>query len=240
MPHSAPSRNSLQSLKGGKSRPSRTNRKSGKLEKAHLVFSKLAAMWPNAHCELLHNNPFQLVLAVLLSAQATDVSVNKALLPLFTKHPHFDAADLVKMGEKNFLEIIRSIGLAPTKAKNSVAMAAKLIADFVGEVPLKRPELETLPGVGRKTANVVLNVLCGEPTMAVDTHVARVSQRLGLVKPTNDRLQIEHELLAVVPAEHAVVAHHLLIFHGRYHCTARSPKCESCPLHLDCPRVGVE
>ena len=213
--------------------------KSKKEEKAQIIFAQLAMLWPHAHCELAHNTPFQLVLAVLLSAQATDVSVNKALAPLLARMPQFSAADLVHMGEKKFLGVIRSIGLAPTKAKNSVSMAAKLLSEFAGEVPLTREQLETLPGVGRKTANVVLNVLCGEPTMAVDTHVARVSQRLGLVKPTTDRVKIEHELLALVPSEHAVVAHHLLIFHGRYLCTARAPKCATCPLLPLCPQVGV-
>lgn len=143
------------------------------------------------------------------------------------------------MGEKKFLGFIKSIGLAPTKAKNSLAMAKQLIHLHEGEVPLDRKSLEDLPGVGRKTANVVLNVLAGLPTMAVDTHVARVSVRLGLVRPTENRLQIEDDLLKITPPEWGVQAHHLLIFHGRYHCTARAPKCSMCPIANECKKVGV-
>lgn len=177
---------------------------------------------------------------MVLSAQTTDKAVNKALTPLFQKHPLFAPADLVKLGEKRFLNVIKSIGLAPTKARNSVALARMLLDRFSGEVPMVREKLEELPGVGRKTANVVLNVVAGLPTMAVDTHVARVSIRLGLVKPTENRLQIENELLAIVPEKWAVQAHHLLIFHGRYHCTARKPLCEGCPVSGDCMKVGVQ
>jgi endonuclease-3 len=203
------------------------------------IFKKLHQLWPDAHCELVFNNPFQLLIAVVLSAQTTDKAVNKALSPLFEKYPQFSASDLVALGEKRFLNIIKSIGLAPTKAKNSIALARILLSRFDGEVPMSRELLEELPGVGRKTANVVLNVVGGLPTMAVDTHVARVSIRLGLVKPTENRLQIENELLAVVPKKWGVQAHHLLIFHGRYHCTARQPKCEDCPVYQSCKRVGV-
>lgn len=203
------------------------------------IFKKLHQLWPDAHCELVYNSPFQLLIAVVLSAQTTDKAVNKALAPLFQKKPQFSPADLVALGEKRFLGVIKSIGLAPTKAKNSVALARILLSRFDGEVPMSREHLEELPGVGRKTANVVLNVVGGLPTMAVDTHVARVSIRLGLVKPTENRLQIENELLAVVPKKWGVQAHHLLIFHGRYHCTARQPKCEGCPVFKSCKKVGV-
>ena len=203
------------------------------------IFKKLHQLWPDAHCELVFNTPFQLLIAVVLSAQTTDKAVNKALAPLFQKKPQFSPADLVTLGEKRFLNVIKSIGLAPTKAKNSVALARILISRFDGEVPMSREHLEELPGVGRKTANVVLNVVGGLPTMAVDTNVARVSIRLGLVKPTENRLQIENELLAVVPKKWGVQAHHLLIFHGRYHCTARQPKCEGCPVFQSCMKVGV-
>jgi endonuclease-3 len=147
---------------------------------------------------------------------------------------------MLALGEAGFLKVIRSIGLAPTKAKNSVAIARQLIALHDGRVPLERAALEALPGVGRKTANVVLNVLAGLPTMAVDTHVARVSVRMGLVTATLNRVIIEEQLLACVPSRFAVIAHNLLIFHGRYHCTARSPNCDSCPVRQICRRVGID
>lgn len=186
-----------------------------------------------------HNNGFQLLIAVVLSAQTTDIAVNKALAPLLRLNPEFSAPDLIEMGEKKFLNVIKSIGLAPTKAKNSVALARQLVSLHGGQVPLDRASLEALPGVGRKTANVVLNVLAGLPTMAVDTHVARVSVRLGLVAKTDNRLRIEEELVAKVPPAWGVIAHHLLIFHGRYHCTARAPKCTDCPVFALCKRVGI-
>ncbi|MBM3381103.1 MAG: endonuclease III [Betaproteobacteria bacterium] len=203
------------------------------------IFKKLHELWPNAHCELEHNNPFQLLLAVVLSAQTTDKAVNKALAPLFARKSDFSPSDLVAMGEKKFLSVIKSIGLAPTKAKNSVALARQLLQLHAGQVPLDRKSLEDLPGVGRKTANVVLNVVAGLPTMAVDTHVARVSVRLGLARRTENRVQIEEDLLKVVPQEWGVQAHNLLIFHGRYHCTARAPKCTACPVAHECRKVGV-
>jgi endonuclease-3 len=203
------------------------------------VFRILAELWPDAHCELDHHNDFQLLIAVVLSAQTTDKAVNKALAPLLAANPAFSAHDLVELGESGFLKVIKSIGLAPTKAKNSVALAHQLIRLHGGKVPLERGALEALPGVGRKTANVVLNVLAGLPTMAVDTHVARVSVRMGLVKATENRLQIENELLKSVPSEWGQQAHHLLIFHGRYFCTARSPKCEECKLISVCRRIGL-
>jgi len=198
------------------------------------IFKTLHKMWPNAQCELEHHTPFQLLIAVVLSAQATDVSVNKALKPIFIQNKNFSAQDLITMGEQNFLAAIRSIGLAPTKAKNCFKIAQILQEKYSGKVPLNREELEALPGVGRKTANVVLNVLCKLPTMAVDTHVERVAKRLGLVAETANRLQVEEELLKIVPNEYAVQAHHLFIFHGRYHCVARKPKCLQCPLSQVC------
>ena len=203
------------------------------------IFSELHKLWPDAHCELEHKTPFQLLLAVVLSAQTTDKAVNKALSPLLEKQPGFAPSDLVSLGEKKFLNVIKSIGLAPTKARNSVALARQLLSLHGGDVPMDRKSLEDLPGVGRKTANVVLNVIGGLPTMAVDTHVARVSVRLGLARPTENRLQIENDLLQIVPAEWGVQAHNLLIFHGRYHCTARVPKCEICPVKRQCRKIGV-
>lgn len=204
------------------------------------VFTTLEQLWPDAHCELTHNNDFQLLIAVVLSAQTTDKAVNKALEPLLKAKPTFSAPELIEMGERKFLGVIKSIGLAPTKAKNCVSLARQLVSLHGGRVPLDRASLEALPGVGRKTANVVLNVLAGLPTMAVDTHVARVSVRLGLVAKTDNRLRIEEELVAKVPPAWGVTAHHLLIFHGRYHCTARSPKCSNCPVLGLCKRVGID
>ncbi|BBH51801.1 endonuclease III [Fluviispira sanaruensis] len=203
------------------------------------VFKILFQTWPQAQCELLHNNHFQLLIAVVLSAQATDKSVNKALEPLLQQSPFFSAADLIEMGEESFLKVIKSIGLAPTKARNCFKLAKILQEKYLGDVPLEREKLEELPGVGRKTANVILNVLCNLPTMAVDTHVERLSQRIGLVLQTKDRLKIEEELLKRVPQKYAVKAHHILIFHGRYHCVARKPKCELCPIEHLCLKVGV-
>jgi endonuclease III len=208
-------------------------------KKAETLFDRLAALWPQAHCELEHHTPFQLLIAVVLSAQTTDKAVNKALFPLFHKHPAFGPKDLVMLGEAGFLEVIKSIGLAPTKAKNCVRLSQDLLVKHQGNVPSTRAELEALPGVGRKTANAVLNVLFGHATMAVDTHVARLAVRMGLCEPTVDRLRIEEVLLSKVPARHAAIAHHQLIFHGRYHCAARSPGCVTCALSDLCPKVGV-
>lgn len=198
------------------------------------IFEILSQTWPNAQCELEHNNHFQLLIAVVLSAQATDKSVNKALQPLFLHNKNFSACDLVEMGEQNFLTVIRSIGLAPTKAKNCFQIAKILQEKYQGKTPLEREALESLPGVGRKTASVVLNVLCNLPTMAVDTHVERVSKRIGLVPLSANRLQIEEALLKIIPSQFIIQAHHLLIFHGRYLCTARAPKCNVCPIEKFC------
>lgn len=187
----------------------------------------------------MHHNPFQLLVAVVLSAQATDVSVNKSFGAFCDQWPSFGPGDLVELGEARFLQVIRTIGLAPTKARNCVRLAEALIERHGGSVPDQRPDLEALPGVGRKTANVVLNVLYGLPTMAVDTHVARLAVRIGLVPETLDRVQIEEALLRVVPKDLARNAHHTLIFHGRYHCTARKADCSRCPLEGVCLKVGV-
>jgi endonuclease-3 len=210
-----------------------TNARLSKRESAR-VFDLLSKAWPDAHCELNFASPFQLVLAVLLSAQTTDKSVNKALAPLYEKYPHFDAPDLVKMGEKKFLKWIKTIGLANAKAKNAVGMAKRICDVFGGNVPRSQEDLESLPGVGRKTANVVRNVLYGEPTMPVDTHVGRVAQRIGLAEATTNLKRIEEQILELVPQKHAVQAHHYLIFLGRYVCTARVPHCENCALEKTC------
>ena len=151
----------------------------------------------------------------------------------------FSPQDLVEMGTEKFFNVIKTIGLARTKSKNAYRTSEILLEKFHGKVPLTREELESLPGVGRKTANVVLNNLANFPVIAVDTHVARVSQRLGLVKQTTDRLKIEHKLVEIIPKKYIPIASHLLIFHGRYLCTARAPKCSDCPLNSLCPKIGV-
>jgi len=190
-------------------------------------FRRLAAANPEPQSELEYATPFQLLVAVVLSAQATDKGVNRATRPLFRAHP--TPAALAALGEEGIAEYIQTIGLYRTKAKNVAALSRLLLERHGGEVPNDRAALEALPGVGRKTANVVLNILFGEPTIAVDTHIFRVGNRTGLA-PGKDVLAVEKKLLKVVPAEFRLHAHHWLILHGRYVCKARTP---------DCPRCGV-
>jgi len=188
-------------------------------------FTRLRAADPAPKSELNWTNPYTLVVAVSLSAQATDVGVNKATEKLFK------IADtpqkMLKLGLGGLKDHIKTIGLYNNKAKNVIAMSQMLINEFGSEVPRDRAELEKLPGVGRKTANVVLNVCWGEPTMAVDTHIFRVSNRTGLA-PGKNVLVVEKKLLKAVPAEFMVYAHHWLILHGRYVCKARKPNCVVC------------
>jgi endonuclease III len=208
-------------------------------QRAHAIYEKLNLHWPNAHCELAHNTPFQLLLCVLLSAQTTDKAVNAAMEKIYAENPNFSPVDLVELGEKKFLGKIRTIGLAPTKSKNAVAMAKQLIERHDGAVPRTRNELEALPGVGRKTASVVLGELYGEPTFAVDTHVARLAVRMGFCSPNTARDRIEDKLLQAFKVSTLPKAHHLLIFHGRYLCSARTPQCFECPVEEFCKKVGV-
>ena len=194
-------------------------------------FTRLRAADPEPKSELNWSNPYTLVVAVSLSAQATDVGVNKATEKLFK------IADtpqkMLKLGLGGLKDHIKTIGLYNNKAKNVIAMSQMLINEFGGEVPRGRAELEKLPGVGRKTANVVLNVCWGEPTMAVDTHIFRVSNRTGLA-PGKNVLEVEKKLLKAVPAEFMVYAHHWLILHGRYVCKARKPDCAVCTVRDLC------
>jgi len=189
------------------------------------AFSRFRRANPEPKGELEHLNPFTLLVAVVLSAQATDAGVNRATRALFA------IADtpqkMLALGEDSLRELIKTIGLYRTKAKNVIALSAKLIADFGGEVPRTRAEIETLPGAGRKTANVVLNMAFGEHTMAVDTHVFRVGNRTGLA-PGKTPLEVELGLEKVIPAEFMLHAHHWLILHGRYTCLARKPRCGLC------------
>jgi endonuclease-3 len=202
------------------------------------VFSRLARGMPEPKTELNWTTPFELVAAVALSAQATDVGVNKATARLFVAAN--TPAAMLALGEAGVTPFIASIGLYRNKAKNLVAMSRILVEQHGGEVPLTRPELQALPGVGRKTASVVLNELEIEPAIAVDTHVFRVSHRLGLANAkTPDK--VEDQLHRVVPTEWLAKAHHWLILHGRYVCTARKPNCAGCVLNDICPsRAGLE
>lgn len=194
-------------------------------------FVTLAAANPEPQSELVYTSVFELLIAVLLSAQATDASVNRATRALFARAP--SPAAMLALGEDAVREHIRSIGLFRTKAANAVATCRLLIERHGGQVPRERAALEALPGVGRKTANVVLNVAFGEPTLAVDTHVFRVANRTGLASGRTP-LAVEQGLLARVPPAYLRHAHHWLILHGRYVCTARSPRCGACAVRVDC------
>src|SRR5882757_6694223 len=195
------------------------------------AFSRFRNANPEPKGELEHLNPFTLLVAVVLSAQATDAGVNKATRALF------EVADtpqkMLALGEEKVRDYIRTIGLYRNKARNVIALSEKLIAEFGGEVPRTRAEIESLPGAGRKTANVVLNMAFGEHTMAVDTHVFRVGNRTGLA-PGETPLEVELGLEKVIPSEFMLHAHHWLILHGRYTCLARSPRCEVCLINDLC------
>lgn len=194
-------------------------------QKATDLYAALSRLDPEPQTELHFTSPFTLVVAVALSAQATDIGVNKATKDLFK------VADtpekMVALGEKKLGEYIKTIGLWRNKAKNVIALSKKLIEEFGSEVPREREALESLPGVGRKTANVVLNVAFGEPTIAVDTHIFRVSNRTGLA-PGKTTLAVEKGLEKITPDEFRLHAHHWLILHGRYTCKARTPLCGNC------------
>jgi endonuclease-3 len=188
-------------------------------------FSRFAANDPDPRSELQYKNPYTLLVAVVLSAQATDKGVNKATAPLFA---HVDTpGKMVALGEDRLREAIKTIGLYRTKAKNVIALSKALIEKHGGEVPRDREALQELPGVGRKTANVVMNVAFGEPTIAVDTHIFRVGNRTNLAPGKTPR-EVEDRLEAVVPDKYKLHAHHWLILHGRYICVARKPRCPDC------------
>jgi len=199
-------------------------------------FATLQRANPHPETELAFTNVFELLAAVLLSAQATDVSVNKATRALFARAP--TPQKMLALGVDQVEQHIKTIGLFRTKARNLVATCRILVEQHGGRVPRSREALEALPGVGRKTANVVLNVAFGEPTMAVDTHIFRVANRTGLA-PGKDVLAVEQALLTRVPAAYRVDAHHWLILHGRYVCTARSPQCGRCQVSAVCERRGL-
>ena len=196
---------------------------------------QMGAMFPDAHCELNHSNPFELVIAVALSAQCTDVLVNKVTKDLFQKYK--TPEDYLKVPLEELQNDIRSIGLYRNKAKNIQSLCKLVLNEYGGEIPKDRDELTKLPGVGRKTANVVVSVAYNIPAIAVDTHVERVSKRLGICRWKDSVLEVEKTLMKKVPKEEWGVTHHRLIFFGRYHCKAQNPQCPSCPL-LELCREG--
>jgi endonuclease-3 len=195
------------------------------------LFERLKAVNPVPTTELFHATPFQLLIAVVLSAQATDKSVNIATQRLFADAPEPRA--MLALGEERLVDYLRHIGLYRSKAKNVIAICRLLLERHGGEVPRERAALEALPGVGRKTANVVLNTAFGEPTIAVDTHIFRVANRTGLAHGKTP-LAVELGLLQVVPPDYRKNAHHWLILHGRYVCKARKPECERCTISEFC------
>ena len=200
-------------------------------EKRREIFRRFREANPHPTTELVYHSPFELLIAVILSAQATDVSVNKATEKLFRVANTPQA--ILELGEERLKGYIQHLGLYNTKAKNIIETCRILVEQYGGEVPRTRKELEALPGVGRKTANVVLNTAFGEPTMAVDTHIFRVANRTRIA-PGKTPLQVEQKLLRVIPKEYLKDAHHWLILHGRYTCTARNPKCGRCLINDLC------
>ncbi|MBL8242854.1 MAG: endonuclease III [Rhodanobacteraceae bacterium] len=195
------------------------------------IFRRLRELNPQPKTELEYATPFQLLVAVVLSAQATDVGVNKATRRLFPRAG--TPAEILALGEEGLCDYIRTIGLYRSKAKHVIELCRLLLQKHGGEVPQDRAALEALPGVGRKTANVVLNTAFGQPTIAVDTHIFRVSNRTGIA-PGKDVREVEDRLLRVVPPEFKLDCHHWLILHGRYVCQARKPRCAECPIRDLC------
>ncbi|KIV76731.1 endonuclease III [Bacillus mycoides] len=195
----------------------------------------MADMYPEAHCELIHDNPFELVIAVALSAQCTDALVNKVTKNLFQKYK--TPEDYLSVSLEELQQDIRSIGLFRNKAKNIQKLCRMLLDDYNGKVPEDRDELTKLPGVGRKTANVVVSVAFGVPAIAVDTHVERVSKRLAICRWKDSVLEVEKTLMKKIPMDEWGVTHHRMIFFGRYYCKAQRPQCEECRL-LEICREG--
>ncbi|MFD0978888.1 endonuclease III [Tropicimonas aquimaris] len=201
------------------------------------VFERFRESEPEPKGELEHTNAYTLLVAVALSAQATDKGVNRATRPLFEKVS--TPQQMLELGEEALIEHIKTIGLFRNKAKNVMKLSRILVEEFGGEVPNSRAALESLPGVGRKTANVVLNMWWGMPTQAVDTHIFRVANRTGIA-PGKDVIAVERAIEDNVPADFARHAHHWLILHGRYVCKARKPNCAVCVIADLCPKEGVE
>jgi endonuclease-3 len=202
-----------------------------KADARHEFFRRMREINPHPKSDLEYSTPFELLIAVILSAQATDKSVNVATAKLFPAAN--TPAAIHALGEETLSDYIKTIGLFRSKAKNVIKTCAILLEQHGGKVPSSREALEALPGVGRKTANVVLNIAFGQPTMAVDTHIFRIGNRMGMA-PGKDVLAVEAKLLKVVPEEFMQHAHHWLILHGRYTCIARKPKCGACPVYDIC------
>ena len=200
-------------------------------EKIVLIDQELGSRYPSPKSELHYTTPFQLLVATMLAAQATDKRVNVVTAELFKRCP--DAESMSRMELDALKEIIRSINYYNNKAKNILAASSMLVKSYDGEVPRTREELESLPGVGRKTANIILSNAFGQPVMAVDTHVHRVSNRIGLAKTGSPR-DTEDALLAIIPEEMVINFHHYLVLHGRYTCKARKPLCSDCPIVPAC------
>ena len=217
--------------------PSKAKKAGSSKSNAVAILERFQKQTPEPRCELYYETPFQLLISVVLSAQATDKSVNAAMADLYRAGLTIDT--IISWGEQGFLQRIRRIGLAPTKARNISKLCAQLTELHSGQVPHSREALESLPGVGRKTANVVLAEIFHEPTLAVDTHVFRVGRRLGWHNATTPE-KAELALLKAIPEKYLPRAHHWLILHGRYHCTARAPKCETCLVADLCPKIGCE
>ncbi len=203
---------------------------------ANLIFSRLHHANPNPQGELIWQNPYHLLVAVTLSAQATDISVNKATKELFKLIT--SPQDMIALGENGLISYIKSIGLYRSKATNLIKMAEILIHQHKGEIPETLEELMNLPGVGRKTANVVLNIAFNQPTIAVDTHLFRLAHRMGL-SIGNNPLKVEQDLMKIIPDPYLYHAHHWLILHGRYICKARKPNCKNCIVNDICPSYSV-
>lgn len=201
-------------------------------KKAIEIIDVMETMFPDAHCELNFSNEFELVLAVLLSAQTTDKSVNRLTETLFKKYQ--TPQDYLAVSLEVLQEDVNRIGLYRNKAKNIQALCRLLIDEYDGKIPDVFEELIKLPGVGRKTANVVLSVGFGVPRIAVDTHVERISKRLNMTKKNDTVLEVEQNLMKLLPEERWSKSHHVMIFFGRYHCTAKNPKCHECPLLTLC------
>lgn len=192
------------------------------------IIDYLEELFPNADCELNYSKDYELLLAVMMSAQTTDVRVNMVTAILFKKYPNLESLAVADI--EDIMAIIKPIGTYKKKAQNIIGIANKLLKDQNGKVPQDREYLESLPGVGRKTTNVILSILYKEPVLAVDTHVSRVSIRLGLANKKDDVLTIERKLTKLIPKDKINKLHHQLIFFGRYHCKARNPECQNCRL----------
>lgn len=201
-------------------------------KKAHYIYDNLESLFPNAKCELNYETPFQLAVAVSLSAQTTDIAVNKITIILFEKYP--DAYSLANAQLNDVEDIIHSIGLYHNKAKNIISLAEHVVIDYQGVLPNSHQELEKLPGIGRKSANVIMANCFNDDCIAVDTHVHRVSIRLGIADKNDDVLKTEYKLMDFFDKNKWSKLHHLLIFFGRYMCTSKNPKCDQCPFKNYC------